>query len=191
MRTSYTLIKGDDVHTFNSEREACDFLNVRPSNVANAYMKHYKIRGYTAIRGKPTAHLESHTRLYRIWYSMKDRCNRKKHENYHNYGGRGIKVCEEWNKYEPFRDWALKNGYSDDLTLDRIDVNGNYEPSNCRWATMEVQSANKRINRFVVVNGEKMIAKECSRKYGIPKSTILYRLDHGNDILTGKRIDKE
>ncbi len=188
MRTSYTLIKGDEVHTFNSEREACDFLNVRPSNVASAYMKHYKIRGYTAIRGKPTAHLESHTRLHRIWYSMRDRCNREKHSAYSNYGGRGIKVCKEWDKYEAFRDWALTNGYSDSLTIDRIDVNGNYEPSNCRWATMKEQCANKRRNHFVTVNGEKMIVIECSRRYGIPKSTILAREKRGADILTGKRL---
>lgn len=185
---SYTLTKGEESHTFNSEHEACEFLGVKPSRVAQSYFRNCKIKGYTAIRGKSTLHHESHTRIHRIWYSMRDRCNRKKHEAYRNYGGRGIKVCEEWNEYEAFHDWALANGYSDSLTLDRIDVNGNYEPSNCRWATMKEQCANTRRNHFVTVNGEKMIVTECSKRYGIPKSTIRARDKRGADILTGKRM---
>lgn len=93
---SYTLMKGDETIEFKSEHEACEFLGVKPSSVASAYMKNYKIRGYTAIRGTYSGHNESHTRLYRIWVSMRDRCKRKKHDAYHNYGGRGIKVCKEW-----------------------------------------------------------------------------------------------
>ena len=74
---------------------------------------------------------------------MKSRCNNPKYSSYHRYGGRGITYCEEWETFEPFLKWALKNGYSDDLTLDRIDNDGNYEPSNCRWATQSQQSYNK------------------------------------------------
>lgn len=185
---SYTLVKGKESWTFNTEHEACEFLGVKPSRVAQSYCGNYKIKGYRAIRGKSTLHHESHTRLHRIWYSMRDRCNREKHSAYSNYGGRGIKVCKEWDEYEAFRDWALTNGYSDSLTLDRIDVNGNYEPSNCRWATMKEQCANKRRNHFVTVNGEKMILTECSNRYGIPKSTLRAREKRGADILTGKRM---
>ena len=91
------------------------------------------------ILGKPKnakTHGLSKTRLYTIWHSMKCRCHYPATNQYKNYGGRGIKICDEWEKgFLPFYNWAMSNGYKDDLTLDRINVNGNYEPSNCKWST--------------------------------------------------------
>lgn len=120
---------------------------------------------------------KSYTRLYRIWDGMKQRCYTKSETAYKYYGGRGIKVCETWkNDFQSFHDWALENGYSDELTIDRIDTNGDYEPSNCRWSTRKVQANNTRRNRNLTFNGQSKTIAEWSEETGINQNTILCRI---------------
>lgn len=103
------------------------------------------------------------TRLYSIWCGMKSRCYNTKFPKYISYGARKIQICEEWKtNYKAFEQWALNNGYREDLTIDRIDVNGNYEPANCRWITNEEQARNKTNGIMVTYNGEtKQLIKWC------------------------------
>ena len=118
------------------------------------------------------------TRLYRIWCAIKWRCNNSNASCYKSYGRRGIKVCEEWeHDFSAFRDWSLSNGYCDMLSIDRIDVNGNYEPKNCRWVDKIIQANNKRNNHVGNVFGECLTLSEASRKYNIPYSTIRSRVN--------------
>lgn len=111
-------------------------------------------------------------RLYNIWSKMIGRCERPYESSYERYGGKGISVCQEWHLYENFFYWALENGYNDTLTIDRIDNAGNYEPSNCRWATYKQQANNTSANVFVEFNGERKTLAELAEEYKIPYKTF-------------------
>lgn len=118
-----------------------------------------------------TKHGMTHTRLYAVWCDMRRRCNNQKMPEYKNYGARGIKVCTEWdNDFKLFNDWAMKNGYDEnaphgDCTIDRIDVNGDYCPENCRFVDLMVQGGNKRNNKRITHNGITMTQSEWARYY--------------------------
>lgn len=132
----------------------------------------------------------SKTREYSIWKGMVDRCYNPENQAYMHYGGRGITVCDEWkNDFFAFNFWAHKNGYRDDLTIDRIDVNGNYEPSNCRWATYKEQAANKRPmeewpsygcrkkhGEQWTIDGRTMYISEWAEEYNISIPLLRYRV---------------
>lgn len=119
-------------------------------------------------------------RLYGIWIGMRKRCENTKSDAYDRYGGRGVRVCDEWHDWFKFREWALGNGCQDDLTIDRIDVNGNYEPSNCRWITRADQARNRRTNRKITYNGITKTGAEWARELGFKdKHSLLNRLDNG------------
>lgn len=129
------------------------------------------------------------TRIYNIWNAMKQRCNNPNTEGFKNYGGRGIKVCEEWEKdVKSFHDWAINNGYEDNLTLERNDINGNYEPFNCSWKTMKEQANNKRNNHLIEFEGQIKTISEWSEIKGISKELILERIKR--DIKKEKLFEK-
>lgn len=119
------------------------------------------------------------SRLYNIWTNMRSRCNYKGANGYNNYGGRGIKVCEDWDSFESFHKWSISSGYSDDLSLDRIDNDGNYEPRNCRWATNSQQANNARSNIRTSIDGIERTLAQHGDFYSFSKSLIRYRYHRG------------
>ena len=124
-------------------------------------------------------HNMSYSRLYRIHNLMKNRCSNPKHTHYKNYGGRGIKVCDEWMKFETFMEWALSNGYKDNLELDRIDNDKNYEPNNCQWITHKENNNKRGNNRIIELNGQAKTLSEWAEIYNISSNTIWSRLERG------------
>ncbi len=124
-------------------------------------------------------HGGAHTRLHTIWKEMRQRCTNPHTTNYKNYGGRGIIICEEWNDFSKFREWAINNGYADDLSIDRIDVNGNYEPQNCRWSTDKEQSRNKRDTLTICYKGKQTPIIQVAEEIGIKYGTLRRRIING------------
>lgn len=125
-------------------------------------------------------HGMSESRLYRTWKNMKARCSNERVLCYPHYGGRGIAVCEEWqNSFEAFRDWALANGYRDNLTIDRIDVNGNYCPDNCQWVSMKTQCENRSNNNLLKLDGETQPVSVWAERIGVSADLLYSRKRKG------------
>lgn len=136
-----------------------------------------KIVNHTAFN---KTHGMSDTRLYRIYNKMKLRCYSKTNHAYKDYGGRGITICQEWlDDFMNFYNWAMKNGYEDNLSIDRIDNDKGYDPENCRWVSKKVQANNTRSTIFLTCNGETKSASEWSEITGIPRDTITSRKRNG------------
>lgn len=130
---------------------------------------------------KNTTHGKKNTRLYHIWNNIKERCENPNQHDYHRYGGRGIAICDEWrNDFQVFYDWAMSNGYDDNLTIDRIDFNGNYTPENCRFVDMKTQQRNRRNNVIVKYNGKSLTLPEAAERSGISCPTLRSRYRVGD-----------
>lgn len=128
-------------------------------------------------------------RLYRIWIGMKNRCYKKNNDNYKWYGAKGITICKEWlDSFISFREWALDNGYNDDLSIDRIDNDGSYSPKNCRWVTMKFQANNKTNNRLIQFRKKSYTVSELSDLLKVPYWTVVNQRKLGWDI---EKIAKE
>jgi len=126
-----------------------------------------------------TKHGMQKERIYRIWQAMKQRCFNKKNSHYKNYGGRGITVCEEWLSFDAFKNWAYENGYQDDLTIERIDVNGIYKPTNCTWLGSDEQKRNTTVSKKLYHDGREMTLRQWAKEVGISASTLSTRLKKG------------
>lgn len=121
------------------------------------------------------------SKLYGVWAGMKRRCQNPNTTYYKDYGGRGIKVCNEWQNYEAFKEWALESGYKEGLTIERIDVNGNYCPNNCKWIPLSAQNANKRNTIYIKYKGKLFTIKETAQITGFKERTIKGRYERGWD----------
>lgn len=121
----------------------------------------------------------SHKRAYRIWNDMKRRCFCTNRKDYPRYGGRGITMCDNWLNFQNFWDWSLTNGYDDNLSIDRINPNGNYEPSNCRWSNAKEQANNKRNNHYITFRGVTKSMADWSNELDISYTCLRARLRRG------------
>lgn len=154
--------------------------------VARSALTKGETRSCGCIKGEN--HGMSNSKIYDVWIDMKKRCYDPQRDDYKNYGGRGVEICNEWkNSFTTFYNWALTSGYDDALTIERIDVNGNYEPSNCTWATRKEQANNKRNNHFLTFDGKTQTVAQWSNELGINENTIFNRINRGltdEEVLT-------
>ncbi|OLS39106.1 hypothetical protein [Bacillus sp. MRMR6] len=126
-------------------------------------------------------HCQSGTKLHYIWIEMRQRCQNPNHPRYELYGDRGIKVCEEWQSFEPFYSWAIENGYNEGLSIDRMNNDGNYESNNCRWANQSTQMGNTRRTKKIEYKGRIQSLAEWARELGLNYYTLRSRLRNGWD----------
>lgn len=140
------------------------------------------------FRDSITSHGGCHTPLYRVWMGMKARCQNPNSKAFKYYGGKGVSVCDEWLDFQSFMDWAIFSGYSNGLTLDRVDSQGNYCPENCRWITQS-ENSSRTARRFLTVNGETLGYSQWAEKLGINRVAIEHWIQrHGEDYAI-RRID--
>lgn len=130
-----------------------------------------------------TIHGGRRSRLYGVWCNMKERCYNPHNKSYERYGGRGISMCQSWkDSFASFQSWALSHGYEENLTIDRIDNEGNYEPFNCRWVTQARQNRNYSRNHFITYNGKTQCLADWADEYGIKQATVLFRIKAGKPL---------
>lgn len=155
--------------------------NVLVSNLNSGNVKSCGCYMKDRIKETNSTHGCTKKRIYKIYRGILNRCKTTRQKDYKNYKGKGIEVCEEWANKESgflnFYEWSMSNGYSDDLTIDRINSNGNYEPSNCRWATMLVQLNNTNRNHYITYKGETKTMAQWARHFGMNYGTLSMRLN--------------
>jgi len=164
----------------NEEKRSMGLYRCECGREVTAQVYHVKT-GHTSSCGcKVKTHGGSYSRLYKTWKAMVYRCIKPTDKNYPKYGGKGVKVCQEWLSFIGFRTWAESAGYNDDLTIDRIDSNGDYSPDNCRWADYTIQNRNRSqvvLSEFTVREAKKLREsgkkyKEIAEIFGVKKGTV-------------------
>ena len=159
----------------------CDcgnYLDVLGLNLSRAHTKScgcYKLERTSEVK---TIHGMSNSSLMNVWRNIHSRCYSPKNKSYKDYGARGIKVCPEWKEFIPFMEWAFKNGYEENLTIERINVDGDYEPSNCKWATIKEQANNKTNNVYITYKGETKTLPIWAEELDLPYKTLYSRLKY-------------
>lgn len=157
----------------------CECGNLKEIDAASLRKGDTKSCGCLKIE-KATKHGLSNSKLYRIWADMLQRCENENSPNFKYYGAKGITVFQEWHEFENFKEWSIRNGYKKGLSIDREEVFGNYDPSNCRWVTREVQDNNRRDSVWVEINGEKLTLAQVSRKYKVGYGLLKHRYNVGD-----------
>jgi hypothetical protein len=165
----------------------CDCGKIKSKPALTYELKSGKVKScgclyFESNKERNKTHGLTHSRLYQVWQGVISRCYYIKNAAFKNYGGRGITVCEEWrNSFESFYEWAMSHGYSDELTLDRINVNGNYCPKNCRWVSMKEQQNNRRNNKIVSYKNKEYTIAQLAEKLNLSSETLRWRLNNGWD----------
>jgi hypothetical protein len=156
----------------------CDCGEFKEKPVSTHDLKTSKVRscGCLKVNFTTLTHSKSNTKLYYVWASMKQRCFNKNNASYHNYGGRGIVVCDDWLNFEPFYEWAMANGYKEGLTIERKDVNSNYESDNCTWIPKSEQALNTRANLQIIYKGETKSLSEWTNELNLDYRVTYDRL---------------
>lgn len=182
------LSRAENVGRFSAWECVCDCGNktvVQSHHLRNGHTK--SCGCYRKSGDSRRTHGMTNTRLHRIWAAMKARCCNENIPAYKYYGGRGITICDEWkDSFEKFYAWAVKSGYRDNLSIDRIDNNKGYSPENCRWATNKEQSNNQRSTRLLTYDGETHSLAEWADITGINYRTLIYRVNNNWD--TGEAL---
>ncbi|PTE79287.1 hypothetical protein [Staphylococcus gallinarum] len=164
--------------------------SIRNGHVKSCGCYRKKVTGKQGRKNK--THGDTNTRLYNIYRGMKQRCYYTNAQNYEKYGDKGIKICEEWlEDFSNFKRWSLKNGYGENLSIDRIDNNGNYEPDNCRWVDAKTQTRNRSITKRAIFQGELLTLGEISEITGMSFSKVHYMYKQGMNFDEVKRTIKQ
>ncbi len=167
-------------HRYQMARCKCDCGKVTVIRKNRLFERTGRQLGCGCLRGRHTKHSDSNSKLYRVWDSMVRRCHNPNHRAFANYGGRGIRVCEEWRDYRNFKAWANTSGYAQGLTIDRIDNDNGYAPGNCRWATRKQQQNNRRCCVYVEHDGRRLTLTEWSEVLGVPRQNVRKHLEAMN-----------
>lgn len=178
-RTSENRLKYDCICECGND------VTVDGKSLRNGHTKSCGCLSSELSKKRSTKHGKTNTRLYNIWSAMKHRCYNENDNHYLSYGGRGIKVCDEWlNDFQAFYNWSMNNGYKENLSIDRINNDKGYSPYNCRWADVETQTNNKQDTIKIAFNGLEYSIKQWSKILNTPYSTLVSRYHNDVDIKT-------